>query len=36
MKMRNEVLAPVAGVVRKIHVSEGEMVPKSHLLLEMD
>ena len=36
MKMRNEVLAPVNGVVLKIHVSEGEMVPKSHLLIEMD
>lgn len=36
MKMRNEVLSPVDGVVRKIHVSEGEMVPKSYLLIEMD
>ncbi len=35
MKMRNEVLAPLTGVVRKIHVSEGEMVPKAHLLIEM-
>ena len=35
MKMRNEVLAPFTGVVRKIHVSEGEMVPKAHLLIEM-
>lgn len=36
MKMRNEVLSPIQGVVKKIHVSEGEMVPKSHLLIEMD
>ena len=36
MKMRNEVLAPLDGVVRKIHVSEGEMVPKAHLLIEID
>ncbi len=36
MKMRNEVLAPVAGTITGIHVSEGEMVPKSHLLLELD
>lgn len=36
MKMRNEVLSPVSGVVMKIHVSEGEMVPKAHLLVEMD
>lgn len=35
MKMRNEVLSPINGVVKKIHVSEGEMVPKSHLLIEM-
>ena len=35
MKMRNEVLSPVNGIIKKIHVSEGEMVPKSHLLLEM-
>lgn len=36
MKMRNEVLSPVNGVVTKIHVSEGEMVSKAHLLIEMD
>lgn len=36
MKMRNEVLAPVEGVVRSIKVSEGEQVPKHHLLVELD
>lgn len=36
MKMRNEVLSPVSGVVMRIHVSEGEMVPKAHLLVEID
>lgn len=36
MKMRNEILSPISGVVLKIHVSEGEMVPKAHLLVEMD
>jgi biotin carboxyl carrier protein len=36
MKMRNEVLSPVDGVVRKIHVKLGDMVSKSHLLIEMD
>jgi biotin carboxyl carrier protein len=35
MKMRNEVLSPLNGIIKKIHVSEGEMVQKSHLLLEM-
>lgn len=36
MKMRNEVLAPVAGVIRTINVREGDLVPKSHLLIELD
>jgi biotin carboxyl carrier protein len=36
MKMRNEVLSPIDGVVKKIYVKEGEMVPKSFLLIEMD
>ena len=35
MKMRNEILAPFSGVVGKIHVKEGQMVPKSKLLIEM-
>lgn len=35
MKMRNEVLSPLNGIIKKIHVNEGEMVPKSQLLLEM-
>ena len=35
MKMRNEVLSPLTGILKKIHVIEGEMVPKSHLLVEM-
>ncbi len=34
MKMRNEVRSPIQGIVKKIHVSEGEQVPKAHLLLE--
>lgn len=36
MKMRNEVLSPLKGVIKKIYVREGEMVPKSHLLMELD
>ena len=35
MKMRNEVLSPVEGVISKIHVAEGEMVRKAQLLLEI-
>ena len=34
MKMRNEVRSPVQGIVAKIHVTEGEQVPKDHLLVE--
>jgi len=36
MKMRNEVLAPLNGVIGKIHVAEGELVSKSQLLIEMN
>ena len=34
MKMRNEVLSPLEGIIRKIYVSEGDMVPKAQLLVE--
>lgn len=34
MKMWNEISAPLDAVVKKIYVSEGEMVPKEHLLIE--
>ncbi len=36
MKMRNEILAPLDGVIRTINVSEEQHVPKSHLLVELD
>jgi pyruvate carboxylase subunit B len=36
MKMRNEVLAPVSGVILTVNVKEGDHVPKSHLLVELD
>jgi len=36
MKMRNEVLSPLNGVISKIYVKEGEMVSKSHLLIKID
>ncbi|RPI42286.1 MAG: acetyl-CoA carboxylase biotin carboxyl carrier protein subunit [Bacteroidetes bacterium] len=35
MKMRNELLSPVSGKIKRIHVSEGDMVPKNHLLVEI-
>ena len=36
MKMRNEILSPLQGIIKKIYVSEGDMVPKGHLLLEFE
>ena len=36
MKMRNEILSPFQGTIKNIHVSEGDMVPKAHLLLEFE
>ena len=36
MKMRNEILSPLQGIIKKIYVSEGDMVPKAHLLLEFE
>ena len=34
MKMRNKVLSPMDGTIKKIHVSVGDQVAKFHLLLE--
>lgn len=34
MKMSNKILSPMDGIIKKIHVSVGEQVAKSHLLLE--
>jgi len=34
MKMRNEFLSPLSGKIKSIHVSEGDQVPKNHLLIE--
>ena len=36
MKMRNEVLSPFQGTIKKVYVLEGDMVPKAHLLLEFE
>ncbi|MFN2396359.1 MAG: acetyl-CoA carboxylase biotin carboxyl carrier protein subunit [Bacteroidales bacterium] len=35
MKMKNIILAPFDGKVKKINVSIGEMVPKNHVLIEL-
>lgn len=34
MKMRNEIVSPIHGMIRKIYVSEGDQVPKYQLLLK--
>ena len=34
MKMDNELLAPVEGIVKKIHVEAGRSIPKRALLIE--
>jgi biotin carboxyl carrier protein len=35
MKMNNIILAPFNGVVKKVYVKKGDMVPKAHLLIEL-
>ncbi|MFA5814872.1 MAG: acetyl-CoA carboxylase biotin carboxyl carrier protein subunit [Bacteroidales bacterium] len=35
MKMKNKVYASVSGRVKKIHISEGQIVTKNQLLLEL-
>jgi len=35
MKMSNDLLAPMNGVISKINVKEGDMVPKSQILIEL-
>ena len=34
MKMRNELTSPVHGIVKRIYVAEGDMIPKGHLIME--
>lgn len=36
MKMKNQILMPFDGVVKKIHVAEGERVPNRFLMLEIE
>lgn len=35
MKMKNIIKAPFDGVIKRIHVKEGEIVSKNQLLVEM-
>ncbi|MBT3210212.1 MAG: acetyl-CoA carboxylase biotin carboxyl carrier protein subunit [Bacteroidetes bacterium] len=36
MKMQNKLLAPFNGKIKKIHVAEGQAVPKNELLIEFE
>ena len=35
MKMKNTLTVPFSGVVKKIHVSEGQIVPKGFVMIEI-
>ena len=35
MKMANRILMPYDGIITKIHVTPGEVVPKHHLMIEI-
>lgn len=36
MKMKNNITVPFCATIKKINVSEGERIPKDHLLIEFD
>lgn len=36
MKMANSITAPFDGIVKKINVKTGDMVPKNYLLVELE
>jgi biotin carboxyl carrier protein len=36
MKMKNDVAAPVEGVVKAVHVAVGQMVTKDQMLIEFE
>lgn len=36
MKMQNKIHAPISGIVKTIHVKEGERVPKNTLMVEFE
>lgn len=36
MKMLNSLLMPMSGIVKKIHVNEGDIVTKNQLLVELE
>jgi pyruvate carboxylase len=36
MKMNNKIMSPMEGKIKKIYVKEDEVVPKNHLLIELE
>ncbi len=36
MKMKNRIEAPFSGKILKIHVKEGDIIPKNHLIIEFE
>lgn len=36
MKMKNEILSPINGTIKKVHIQVGERVKKDQLLLEFE
>lgn len=36
MKMRNRILAPFSGKIKKINIEEGQTIPKNHLMIEFE
>ena len=36
MKMANRITMPVDGVIKTIHVEEGQIVPKNHIMIEIN
>ncbi len=36
MKMKNDVVAPLDGVIKAVHVRAGDMVARQQLLIEME
>ena len=36
MKMNNEIFSPVNGIVKAVNANEGDRVPKSQLIIELE
>lgn len=36
MKMRNDVMSPLSGIIKDVLVKEGEKIAKKHLMLEFE